>query len=538
MDILLSNFFLIGLLVLFVFVAIFKVLNWVYIWQLKEYRSDRMKDFLSTRSGRRATLNIFTIGELIAIMVLFYSFSIVAPAVRSEYVGLLVGGYLVFLFLQALVLLRRRARPTWTLKAILISTLSIVVTIALPFLLEFSLSLLTLIALTLFLIPVGVSFLVLLLQPITTVQKQKIIHAAKEKMKDLNPIVIGVTGIYGKTTTKEYLNHMLSRQFSVLATPKNVNVDIGVAQTILRDLNTSHEVFIVEMGAYKEGEIEAICDIVSPIIGVLTAINGQHLSLFGSVEAIQRTKGELLRSLPASGVAVVNGDIEACVQVGNEVTAKAKFFSSKDVAHAYSSDVVVHPHDVQFTMHIGNESQHVRARLYGKQVISSILASATVAHHLGVPMSDIVAAIGELETVDGTMHLRRGLNNSTIIDDSYNTNPDGFLAALDYLALFKEKRKIVVTPGMLELGTESDAKHRTVGARVGEVADMLVVTKKDSAHPLAVAASQTGLQESEIIVNDSPRQLMRGVLSTLSDSDVVVIEGRVAQALRDFLIEE
>ncbi|MBU0497351.1 MAG: hypothetical protein KKG04_05280, partial [Candidatus Thermoplasmatota archaeon] len=326
--------------------------------------------------------------------------------------------------------------------------------------------------------------------------------------------------------------------YKVLTTPKNVNVDIGVAKTIINELTAEHEIFIVEMGAYKKGEIKAICDIVSPIIGILVGINEQHLALFGSLETIKRTKAELLESLPSSGLAVINKDNQSCVEAGEDSRAAKKYFSKDDTAHAHISNLIVTPREIRMLLHLGDNSSPARTRLNGQQVIPAILAASVVADHIGMTIEEITKGIGKLVPIEGTMHLRDGVNHSLIIDDHYNANPDGFLAAIDYLNLFQEKRKIIITPGMQELGTESDLHHRNVGTHAGKIADLLIITKNDFAKPLKDSAKSGGLQEQEIFINSKPSRVVKKLSEEISDDDVILVEGRVHKSILKFLLQE
>lgn len=535
-----SIFILVIQLMLFVLLVGQKSLYWVYLWQLKEYRIDRMVDFLSTRSGRKATANSWNIIELCMLAALFIVSldSVYLEIGDSMLIPFIIGALFLLLAVEVIRYARWRLFPAWTTKAVLLSILSASASLCIAFFFaQFMNSYLAMLV-TVVIAPLVATFVVLLFQPVTAVQKQRIIEQATQKIEKVKPIVIGITGSYGKSTTKEFLAAILKQKYHVLATPKNVNVDIGVATTVIQELEDSHDVFIAEMGAYKQGEIDAICDIVSPIIGVLTAINAQHLALFGSLEMIQETKGELLRSLPSSGLAVVNKDIPACVEVAEESEARVKLFSVNDVAHAYATDIVVEPHAVAFVLHVGGQKVRVRTPLHGSQVVPSILAAATVADHLGMPIQQIASGIGKLKPVAGTMQLKNGRNHYYVIDDSYNSNPDGFIAALDYLAQFHGKRKIVITPGMHELGTETDKHHRTVGSYAAEVADRLVVTKRDFAKPLVDAAKQGGMQPSSIIVNDRPSQLIQKELADYTADDVILVEGRVHQAILSYLVQE
>ncbi len=516
------------------------VLRWTYLWQLKEYRWDRMRDFSRSRTGKRFILTPWVLLELAATVYLMTAPNWGGP----DNLLAIVAAWLIFIFFECVRVLRRPLRPQWTAKAAAL-TLASLGTMVGAYALLWAIPEVTnpvvhlgIATALLVLTPIIVTLWVELLRPITNSQKRARIEQAKEKIQRLHPIVIGITGSFGKTSTKEYLSTILNTKWNVLATPKNINVDVGVAGTILSTLTDKHEIFIVEMGAYRPGEIASICNLVSPIIGILTAVSPQHLALFGSLEAIKRTKGELLAALPSSGLAVINKDSSPCLDLAEYSQAPVRYVSAEDVAHVYATEVALNPHKIQFNLHIGQERSPAVLHLHGVQVLPSVLAAVAVASHLGMSMADIITALERLSAPPGTMQLKNGRHHYSVIDDSYNANPDGFLAALDYLALFTDKRRIVITAGMLELGTESDQHHRLVGSRVGEVADLLIITKRDSSQPLAESALSSGLPESQIVIDDRLDRLIREHLEGITTDDVVLIEGRVQTGIREYLLRD
>ncbi len=513
-------------------VMCFKLAYWIYIWQLKEYRNDRMLDFFTTRTGKGSLLNIWFATEVVFALL----FTVQALPLPWLLIDVL---FILFIGVQVLRYAKHHITPVWTMKALLLEGAGTVgVALIVVFGLWVSVSELFLFAVLLVVAPLLVSTLVLVMRPFTRIHHQRVFARAAARIKQLHPIVIGVTGSYGKTSTKHFLTTMLLQQGPLLATPAHVNVDIGVAQTVLRDLKPEHRYFIVEMGAYREGEIASTCTIVSPMVGVLLAIGQQHLSLFGSVEAIQRAKSELLRALPSSGLAVINADDSCCVAAAEATDARKRFFSVQHAAHVYATDIAPRVDSVRFTLHVRDKFAVVDAALHGAQAIPSLLAAVTVADYFGLSLEQIVRGIELVTPMAGTMQLKRGINGCTVIDDSYNCNPDGYSAALDYLALFKDKRKIIVTPGMLELGAESDRLHRLVGARIGTVADCCVVTKYDFATPLRDGMKQSGMNDAGIHIDDRPRHVVETILHSLSPDDVVLLEGRVHPYYKEYVLSE
>lgn len=505
----------------FVLVSILLILQWTHLWQLKEYRIDRMRDFFATPSGRRALFDVpIAFG--------------VASFLAFAWGGLF--WYSVVALLQVVVLIVRRVKPKWTGKALSVSTVALVIVLALAAFTAFVADTFIGLPLLALLAPIVVAILVALLHPVTMWQRRQVITSAHKKIQALQTTVIGITGSYGKSTTKEFLKAMLAERYTVLATPKNINVDIGVAQVILNELREDHDFFVVEMGAYRPGEIDATCRLTSPIIGVLTAVSDQHLSLYGSLEAIKHTKGELLRALPPGGLAVVNKDVPAAVEVAEQAASQVKFFSAQGYGHAYASDVVVDANSVSCVLNVGEESIPVRAQLFGGQVLPAILAAATVARHVGCTMQEIAHAIEALEPVDGTMQVKHGKMETVVIDDHYNSNPDGFLAALDYLAVFENKRKIVLTPGMYELGVMTQDHHHTVASRIAEVADVMLVTKDDFATHLVEGARAAGMPETQMHSFNKPALVKEWLAKNVRTGDVILLEGRVHSAIVDYLL--
>jgi UDP-N-acetylmuramoyl-tripeptide--D-alanyl-D-alanine ligase len=512
---------LIAAAVLTLGVVLLEVLRWTYLWQLKEYRFDRMADFARTISGRKAIVSVslvFAVAGLFALArgsLLWYS---------------------AFAFAQLVWLVLRRVQPKWTAKALGLAAGALSVSVALAVVVAASADSPLGLSLAVLAVPVFLLVASLLLHPVTMWQRRQVISRAHKKIQALQTSVIGITGSFGKSTTKEFLKAMLAQRYSVLATPKNINVDIGVAAVILNELREDHDFFVVEMGAYKPGEIEATCDLTSPIIGVLTAVAGQHLSLYGSLEAIKHTKGELLRALPPTGLAVVNKDILAAVEVSEDAPSQVKLYSAHGFAHAYANETRVHHNCVEFVLHVEDEHIPVSAPLFGGQVVPSILAAATVARHVGCTMQEIAYAISTLEPVDGTMHVKPGKRNTVIIDDHYNSNPDGFQAALDYLDVFGDKRKIVLTPGMYELGETSLDQHHSVSERIAEVADVLMITKDDFSKPLTAGARGAGMPDAQMHVLSSPKKAIAWLEKNLRPGDVILLEGRVHARVVNYLL--
>jgi UDP-N-acetylmuramoyl-tripeptide--D-alanyl-D-alanine ligase len=286
-------------------------------------------------------------------------------------------------------------------------------------------------------------------------------------------IVIGVTGSYGKTSTKFFLTKLLSYKFNALMTPESFNTPMGVVRAVREQLKPVHEILVCEMGARNPGDIKELCDIVKPRYGVITAIGPQHLETFGTIANVEKTKFELADALPEDGMVFLNYDDEtirnkAC---GKKVTP----YSISGNASDYSAgDIRVSSAGSSFGVTFPNgEERRFETKLIGKHNVQNIMAAVAVADHLGVDRDDIALGVRRLEAVPHRLQLMRK-NSIIIIDDAYNSNPSGAGAALETLSMF-DGVKIMVTPGMVELGGAQDELNRRFGAEAAKVCDYVVL---------------------------------------------------------------
>ncbi|MFB6226145.1 MAG: UDP-N-acetylmuramoyl-tripeptide--D-alanyl-D-alanine ligase [Candidatus Paceibacteria bacterium] len=347
-------------------------------------------------------------------------------------------------------------------------------------------------------------------------------------MKELNDLkVIGITGSYGKTSVKNYLADMLSCKYKVEKTPKNINTPIGVSRHILNTDFSDTEIYVVEMGAYRIGEIKKICDIVHPSVGILTAINEEHLSLFGSVEAIQTAKYELLRSIPKDGLVVTNSDNEYCVEYLNELDAPVKTFG---LDHENEPDFLIQNVEskqdkLHFSGKLDGKDTDITASVIGGHNAENIAAAILVARHLGIPLDDIKEKCLGLETPDRRLTIRN-YGRAVIIDDSYNANPKGFKAALNILSSYStDKKHIVITRGMLELGDKSFQKHKMIGEEISFYADELIIISEDAEQALKAGILEKYRINVKTIFDID--ELLEYVKSLYDTNSVILIENRL-----------
>jgi len=305
--------------------------------------------------------------------------------------------------------------------------------------------------------PLISSLLLILFQIPTALLRNITLKRARRKIVKFsapggkNFLVIGIAGSYGKTSTKEFLATLLSKKFRVFKTKEHINAEIGIAQTILKELTRDCEILIAEIGAYERGKIKQVCRMLQPKIGILTGINEQHLSTFGSLENIIKAKFELIESLPEEGLAVFNGNNRYCRELFQKTKIPKK---------------IVYSQDYNFILKKNN--------LFPWDIENLSLAVA-VAEFLGVERAKIEEAFNEIES---PIKIKRGISGLNIIDATYSANPDGIIAHLEYLKSFPGE-KIIVMPCLIELGRASKEIHKKIGKKISEVCDLAIIITKD-----------------------------------------------------------
>ena len=320
------------------------------------------------------------------------------------------------------------------------------------------------------------------------------------KYKDL--IIIGVTGSYGKTSTKNYLYRILSEKYNTLITPGNYNTTLGVVRTIREQLQPMHQVFIVEMGAKQPGDIKEICDLVHPSIGIVTSVGEMHLETFKTKENIQKTKFELIRSLPSNGLGVINADSEGIATYSDIPTnCPVIRYGIKSPEADFRADAVRYsPSGTDFDVVAEGTRTALHTSLMGECNVLNILGAAAVAQRLGVSGRQLQMAVAKLRQVEHrlSVSVKGGI---TVLDDAYNSNPEGARMALDALAaldLPQGARRIVVTPGFVELGQRQEEACRQLGEKVAASADILVIVNKLNRQAIYKGATEAGMPKDNI----------------------------------------
>ena len=357
-----------------------------------------------------------------------------------------------------------------------------------------------------------------LLLPIEKLIKRCYARAARRKIAKLDIIKIGITGSFGKTSTKTILQAMLEKEYKVCVTPKNFNTEMGVTKAILENLD-DHDIFIAEMGARHRGDIEKLAKMVKPKYGIITTIGCQHIETFGSLKAIEETKNELPLNIAKDGIVVFNGDSPSTYRLYQNFKGN-KYLTNKKNSFARAENICINENGSTFDLVIDNKSTPVSTKLLGKCNIDNIVTASALAYILGIKREDIASAIKTLSPPPHRLEIIKN-NFSTILDDSYNSNMIGSQEALSVLSKFNGL-KIVVTPGLVEMGSEQSEVNFKLGAMIADVADYIIIMNEVNKNYLLSGAISHNFDREKIFFA-STRKKQKEILQLITIKGCVIL---------------
>lgn len=567
--------------ILISFISIKYILYWTYIWQLKEYRLDRIKDFFLSKEGKNYFLNKIYLSKIILLIINFiFCFLLYNHLQRDENLENIpkldlflhssphaAAGqknlffYIILIIVNLLLLMenavffkrileKKVIKPAFTKKIIafiFISGLTYIFTLTISFLIfnwPIFISIALLAASFIFLFS---SLANIILLPISSFLKRKKIILAKKIRENFSELkVIGITGSYGKTSVKEITSALLGKKFKVLKTPGNINTEIGIADFIIKEFKVEAKskclhfkgIFVCEMGAYKVGEIKKICEMVKPQLGILTGINEQHFALFGSIENTIKAKSELMKSLPEGGLAIINNDDENCrlVNVREGIKKITYGFSEKtdirteicrlNIKKEYNEEEIF----TEFKVHYKNINSLFRTKITGRHNIQNLLPAIAIACELGLKLDEISNIIESLDLPESLTKVKK-IKAAIVIDDTYNANPCGVKAALEMLDNLDRKFKVLVLDDIWELGKEAKRIHTEIGG---------ILAKKNYDKILLIGRDYGGLIKEILVKNSFPLEkisLIDGFYSAgekilegyFEKNSAILLEGRRAR---------
>jgi UDP-N-acetylmuramoyl-tripeptide--D-alanyl-D-alanine ligase len=534
--------FVIVLTLPFWFVRMIKgILFYVFLWQVKEYRLERFVDHFRTEKGKQLIFN-----KLVLIKIILLVLGIAELA--------------VFLYAAEAVkfiydLARRRVRgpvPTKKARALVLMSIGVVFIISIAIfkgLIEGIIFGQTATRLLLgfdILLPVMISIMVVGLQPFTVLVRNRTLAKAKARRAQFKNLkVIGITGSYGKTSTKEFLAHILSAKFNVAKTPEHQNSEFGVANTILRNLTNEHEVFVCEMGAYKKGEIKVLAEVAQPQIGIVTGVNEQHLATFGSMENLLSAEGgeELLEALPGDGTIILNGKNKHCQNLYKKIEKSKKVLCTVTGAAApvtvpekvdiQAGQVRVEKERVVFEV----EGVEFRVSAYGGHSVENLLLAIAAAKELGMTLEEIAKAAETMPLELSALKVKKGINGATVIDSTYSANPNGVIADLEYLSLY-EGKKVLIMPCLIELGNASKEAHKRIGEKIGQVCDLAIITTQECFEDVKEGLSAVEARDgsTEVLYTENAQEILEKGKSSIVEGGTILLEGGKESRLQRQLV--
>lgn len=358
--------------------------------------------------------------------------------------------------------------------------------------------------------------------PFENWNNRRYINRTKRILEKSDCIKIGITGSYGKTGVKNILTTLLSQKYRVLATPESYNTPLGVALTA-KKLDSTHDVFIAEMGARHVGDISDLASLVKPQYAVLTGVNNQHLETFKTEENIKQTKFELFENLPETAYGFFSSDNEISKELYGNAKCN-KFLAGISGGLVHAKQIAVGEGGTSFLLEIeGERAVRCNTTLLGKHNISNICLAAAVAYKIGLSPKEIAEGINRLKAVEHRLEMVTNNKDIKIIDDSYNSNQDGVRAALEVLSSF-EGRKIVLTPGLVELGKEENIANYEMGKEIAAVADKLIVIGRHNAEMLIKGWYEGGRGNEDILFAKSLEKGNAMLNEIMRAGDVVLFE--------------
>ena len=341
------------------------------------------------------------------------------------------------------------------------------------------------------------------------------------KMTDLK--VIGITGSYGKTSTKLALNTILSVKYKGFCTPGSYNTTPGNLMTINGEKDTFNEYFISEMGAKDVGEIKEICDIVHPKYAIITKIGEAHLEYFKTIENILNTKMELVESLGKDGLAILNKDDSLQVKYKIKNKCNVLWIGIKNKADVIAENIKITNEGTTFDVYFVKEDHRITVQtiLLGEKNVYNILAGCALAHHFGLTDREIILGVKKIASIPHRLEVKNN-QNMTILDDSFNSNPDGSLNALKVLSMM-EGTKYIITPGMIELGSKQYEYNKEFGKEIADVCDKVYLIGKNQTKPIQDGLKEKGFKEDNIKIFNQFKLAYDDIVRTSGNHKIVIL---------------
>ena len=402
----------------------------------------------------------------------------------------------------------------FTAKIILISALTLLL-MSLPLVIINKLFFLPILILQFYFSYIFLIIIYFLILPIDFIAKKLIIFLAKNKIKKFNKLkIIGITGSYGKTGMKDLIATVLAEKYRVLKTPESINTQVGISRLILKELNESIEIFIVEMGEYYSDDIKKISLITPPQISVITGINEAHLEIMKTMKNIINNIFAVTQNMRPNGTVLLNANDKL---IKNNYK---KYITNQEIYFYQAKDKFAFNEDAP-----GYIYQKIFFPILGQFNLDKIDGVIYLAKKLGLTQREIENGLKKIKTPNHRLQPIFNLEkNILVIDDSYNGNPDGVGEAIKTLSLFKKRRKIFVTPGLVEIGDKSKKVHQRIGKRLSDVVNLVILIKNSATPDIEEGLIKTGFDKNNIIWFDSMMEAQNSLNMIIKSGDVVLFQ--------------
>lgn len=371
--------------------------------------------------------------------------------------------------------------------------------------------------------PLFLSISQIVLSPLEEYARKKVVEWAKKKRKTLTQTkIIAIVGSYAKTSTKEMLYALLWKNFYTVKTPKSFNTQLSVAQTILEDVKETTDVFLVEMDAYHKGEIAMLCDIAQPTHAVITAIAPQHLEKFASMDELVETQFEVVENLPEEGTVFLNSQ-DMWSSKGEREYKRKKVWYGKDTDDFNVTDIKQTEEGITFDFHAKKERVKITVPLFGKHHAMNFLAAATIAYSLGLDLKTIQKRALLLRPTEHRLQVKHS-GTVTIIDNSFNANAVASNASFAMIKEYPGTQKIVVTPGLVELGKESGKAHKDFAKAAAAAADDIVIVGHHARKDMLSGLQEAAFPQEKIHVVETEKEGIAMAYKIAKPGAVILLE--------------
>ena len=337
--------------------------------------------------------------------------------------------------------------------------------------------------------------------------------------------LVAVTGSTGKTTAKDLIFQVLSDRFAAMRNQGNLNNEIGLPLTIFH-LEQQHQVGVVELAMRGPGQIAQLAHVAKPQVGVITNVGVAHIELLGSRENIAGAKGELLDVLPATGLAVLNGDDFFAKSLAKRCPCPVVFFGTNDKADFRASNIEsLGTLGLRFIVNAHGTRQRVHLPLLGRFNVLNALAAMAVGYHFGLSLAEMATTLSRVKPPDMRLNLIERQDNTLIVNDAYNSNPVSMKGALDTLMdLSSERRSVVIAGDMLELGELADQAHREIGEHAAALGVDCLITGGPLGSLIGEGAIRAGMNAKNVFICQNAEETANVAVHQVKPGDVVLVK--------------